>query len=106
MVQGYEEKLERLREEMRKMREADNERIRDLEEENQALGQAAQALAALNAPQVCVRHLLFEIGSAFVLLLFMIAPGLESHQYLAGLWKRLAQLPCWPPGGRQVSHQR
>ena len=72
MVQAYEEKLERLRGEMRKRRETDNERIRDLEEENQALGEAAkysaQALEALNAPQVCVRHLLF------VLLLIMIAP--------------------------------
>ena len=60
--------------------------MRDLEEENQALEEAAkcsaQAWAALNAPQVCVRHLLF------VLLLIMIAPGFESHQYLAGMWKR------------------
>ena len=31
----------------------------------------------------------------------------KPHQcLLAGMWKRLAQLPCWPPRGQQVLHQR
>ena len=33
----------------------------------------------------------------------MISPGFESHQCLAGMWKRW---PCWPPRRQQVLHHR
>ena len=36
----------------------------------------------------------------------MINPSFKSHQYLlAGMWKRMAWLPCWPPRDWQVSHR-
>ena len=36
-----------------------------------------------------------------------IGPSFEPHQcLLTGMWIRMAQLPCWPPRGQQVSHQR
>ena len=30
----------------------------------------------------------------------------QTHQYLlAGMWKRMAELPCWLPRAQQVLHQ-
>ena len=29
----------------------------------------------------------------------------QQQCLLAGVWKRMAWLPCWPPRGQQVSHQ-
>ena len=40
-----------------------------------------------------------------------VRPGFEPPPphpqcLLAGTWERMARLPCWPPRGQQVSHQR
>ena len=62
MVQEYEKELEKLTEENKKLCETHKEKIRELEEENQALEGAAKysakALEALNAEQVCVMNFL------------------------------------------------
>ena len=59
VVQGYEEKLERLRGEMRKLQETEKKKIKELEGKNQALEEAAkysaQTLESLNSQQVCDR---------------------------------------------------
>ena len=37
----------------------------------------------------------------------MMDPGFQPHQcLLTGMWKRMAQWPCWPPRGQQMLHQR
>ena len=37
----------------------------------------------------------------------MIDPGLQPHWFLfTSTLMRMAQLPCWPPSGQQVLHQR
>ena len=58
MVQEYQKELEKLREENRKLSETHNEKIKELEEEIQALEGAAmysaKALEVLNAERVCL----------------------------------------------------
>ena len=65
VVQKHEKELATLIEEMRKVRETDNENIRELQEEKEALAGAvkysAKALEALNAEEVCVMDFLFAL---------------------------------------------
>ena len=65
MVQEYEKELEKLKDENRKLCETHKEKIRELEEEKQALEGAAKysdkALEALNAEQVCLMDFFYAL---------------------------------------------